>query len=74
MNKISVLFVMWQLSLFADSSNYFQVIKPISSRYFTVIRKSGITTLKESMSTEKKKPEKVTIRLKPANSKLDYRS
>lgn len=63
MNKISVLFVMWQLSLFADSSNYFQIIKPISSRYFTVIRKSVIMILKKSMSTEKIKSEKVKIKL-----------
>ena len=48
-HKISVLLANWQLSLFAHSCNYFQVIRPILSRYFTVTKKSGVMTFSDFM-------------------------
>lgn len=46
-HKISALLANWQFSLFVHSCNYFQVIRPILSRYFTVIKKSGIMTFSD---------------------------
>lgn len=44
MHKTEVLLANWQFPLFVDSCNYFQVIRPVLSRYFTVIKKSGVMT------------------------------
>lgn len=50
-HKISTLLAKWQFSLFAHSCNYFQVIKPILSRCFTVMKKSDIKTFSDFMIT-----------------------
>ena len=47
--KYKPLLAKWQLSLFAHSCNYFQVIRPILSRCFTVMNKSGIKTFSDFM-------------------------
>lgn len=51
MHKVSALLANWQLPLSTHSCNYFQVIRPILNRYFTVIKKNGVMTFSDFMIT-----------------------